>query len=171
MFLFYAIGVDLDGAIAAADGDVDHADISLSASAAVVAGLFVVTAAFARTGLPGVALDALAGHGVAPDRLAVMAPLTLAGSNTIGNVPLVMLLLAVVPDWPPMALTALAVLATLAGNLLVVGSLANIIAVARARQAGVVIGFGAHARAGIPMTLAGMITAMLWFWGIGGLPL
>lgn len=42
MFLFYAIGVDLDGAIAAADGDVDHADISLSASAAVVAGLFVV---------------------------------------------------------------------------------------------------------------------------------
>ncbi|MEN2980935.1 SLC13 family permease [Tistrella bauzanensis] len=135
------------------------------------AGLFVVTAAFAQTGLPGVALDALAAHGIAPGRLAVMAPLTLAGSNTIGNVPLVMLLLAVVPDWPPLALTALAVLATLAGNLLVVGSLANIIAVERARQAGVVIGFGAHARAGMPMTLAGMIMAVLWFWGIGGLPL
>ena len=42
MYLFYAIGVDLDGAIAAAEGDVELADIVLSASAAVVATLFAV---------------------------------------------------------------------------------------------------------------------------------
>ena len=48
---------------------------------------------------------------------------------------------------------ALAVLSTLAGNLLVVGSLANIIAVERARDAGVVLTFAEHARCGVPMTL------------------
>ncbi|MAM75679.1 SLC13 family permease [uncultured Tistrella sp.] len=127
------------------------------------AGLFVVTGAFAATGLPGQALAWLAGAGIAPDRLAVMAPLTLAGSNTIGNVPLVMLLLAIQPDWSPAALTALAVLSTLAGNFLVVGSLANIIAVERVRSLGLVVDFATHARSGVPMTLAGMGLALLWF--------
>ncbi|MGF1626784.1 MAG: glycerol-3-phosphate 1-O-acyltransferase PlsY [Alphaproteobacteria bacterium] len=42
MFLLYAIGVDLEGAVAAAGGDVELADVSLSASAAVVAALFAV---------------------------------------------------------------------------------------------------------------------------------
>jgi len=41
-YLLYAIDVDLDGAIAAADGNVEFADISLSISAAMVAALFAV---------------------------------------------------------------------------------------------------------------------------------
>ena len=67
----------------------------------------------------------------------MLAPLTLIGSNTIGNVPLVMLCSRPAPDGRGRALR-LAVLSTLAGNLLVVGSLANIIALERAREAGVV---------------------------------
>ena len=77
-------------------------------------------------------------RGLAIDGLAVLAPLTLVGANTIGNVPLVVLLLSVAPAMSEGAFYALAVLSTLAGNLLVVGSLANIIAVERARDAGVV---------------------------------
>ena len=55
--------------------------------------LFGVTAAFAKTGLAQDGLQWLAQQGLLPDRLAVMTPLTLVTSNTIGNVPTVILIL------------------------------------------------------------------------------
>ena len=130
---------------------------------ALFAGLFIVTAALAESGLPADALDALAGAGIEPTGLGALAPLTLAGSNTIGNVPTVVLVLAVLPDLPARTLYMLAVLSTLAGNLLIVGSLANIIVVERARQAGVVLGFATHARSGVPITLLSFAAAIAWF--------
>ena len=133
------------------------------------AGLFVVTRALALTGLPAEAVAALAEMGLGPERLAVLAPLSLLGSNTIGNVPLVMLLLAVWPDLPPGTLYGLAALSTLAGNLFVVGSLANIITVERARAVGVRLGFAEHARCGVPMTLLSMAGAAVWLWASGHL--
>ena len=63
---------------------------------------------------------------------------------------------------------ALAVLSTLAGNLLIVGSLANIIVVERARQVGVVLSFGEHARCGIPMTVVSLAAAAAWLMLPGG---
>lgn len=125
--------------------------------------LFIVTAALAETGLPAHLLAQLAAAGVHPASLAALAPLTLAGSNTIGNVPTVVLLLAVMKGLSADSLYAMAVLSTLAGNLLIVGSLANIIVVERARQAGVALGFWEHARCGIPMTLISFTAAVLWF--------
>jgi Na+/H+ antiporter NhaD/arsenite permease-like protein len=125
-------------------------------------GLFVVTAAFARTGLPDAAVLWLEARGLATDGLAVLAPLTLIGANTIGNVPLVVLLLSVAPTLSEGAFYALAVLSTLAGNLLVVGSLANIIALERARDAGVILTFAEHARCGVPMTLLSLSLALAW---------
>lgn len=126
------------------------------------AGLFIVTEAFARTGLPQQVMVWLADAGWGPGSLPVLLPLSLFGSNVIGNVPTVVLLLAIAPDLSGAALTALAVLSTLAGNLLIVGSLANIIVVERAREVGVSLGFGEHARCGVPMTLASMTAAVLW---------
>jgi Na+/H+ antiporter NhaD/arsenite permease-like protein len=130
-------------------------------------GLFVVTAALASTGLPDAALRWLAARGLHAESLAVLAPLTLLGANTIGNVPLVVLLLAVAPAMSESAFYTLAVLSTLGGNLLVVGSLANIIAVERARDAGVVLGFAEHARCGVPMTLLSLLLALAWLAAIG----
>jgi Na+/H+ antiporter NhaD/arsenite permease-like protein len=130
-------------------------------------GLFVVTAALAKTGLPADALRGLEAHGLATESLAVLAPLTLIGANTIGNVPLVVLLLSVMPGMSEGAFYALAVLSTLAGNLLVVGSLANIIAVERARDAGVALSFAEHARCGVPMTLLSFLVALAWLYGMG----
>jgi Na+/H+ antiporter NhaD/arsenite permease-like protein len=126
------------------------------------AGLFVVTGALHTTGLPAGLVAGLAAYGLALDALPVLAPLTVLGSNTIGNVPLVMLLLAVLPDATPVTLHALAVISTLAGNLLLVGSLANIIAVERAREVGVAVGFALHARCGVPMTVLGLAAALGW---------
>jgi Na+/H+ antiporter NhaD/arsenite permease-like protein len=117
-------------------------------------GLFVVTEALSATGLPDRALAWLAASGLDAGSLSVLTPLTLVGANTIGNVPLVVLLLAVFPVLDEGAYYALAVLSTLAGNLLVVGSLANIIVVERARSAGVQLSFLEHARCGVPWLYA-----------------
>ena len=109
--------------------------------------------------------------GCCPDSLAVMAPLSVLASNTIGNVPAVVLLLAVWHQPPEGALYGLALLSTLAGNLLILGSLANIIVVERAQAMGVRLGFMEHARCGIPMTLMSLAFACLWLWVSGLMPL
>lgn len=129
--------------------------------------LFVVTHAFSATGLAGQGVDWLAAHALLPDRLSVMAPLMLGMSNSIGNVPAVMLLLSVWPDPGAGALYGLALLSTLAGNLLLIGSLANIIVAERAATVGVKLGFADHARSGIPMTLLSMAAAAGWLWLTG----
>ena len=131
------------------------------------AGLFVVNAAFDGTGLPADALAFLARHGFLPDRLAVLAPLAVVMSNSIGNVPAVIMLLSLWPQAPAGALYGLALLSTLAGNLLLVGSIANLIVAERAATVGVRFGFADHVRAGLPMALASLGLAVLWL-GFGG---
>lgn len=128
---------------------------------ALFCGLFIVTGAMA--GDDAIATffrDALSGLRI--DNPAVLATLSLAGSNTIGNVPLVMMLLSLGPEWTPELLHGLAVFSTLSGNFLIVGSVANIIAVEQARAAGITIGFGDYARIGIPVTLISF--AFAWGW-------
>lgn len=132
--------------------------------------LFIVTDAITATGLPARAVEALTTAGLLPDRLSIMAPLALAASNTIGNVPAVVLLLSIWPEMQEGALYALAVLTTLAGNLLLIGSLANLIVAERAYAAGVRLGFLEHARCGIPMTLLSFTAALLWLWATDILP-
>ncbi|OAN45601.1 anion transporter [Paramagnetospirillum marisnigri] len=124
--------------------------------------LFMITGAFADTDLARRWMEALSERGLFPETLGVMVPLALAASNTIGNVPAVMLILAVWHTPDPGALTGLALLSTLAGNFLLVGSMANIIVAERAQAVGTRLSFGDFARAGIPMTLASMAVAVLW---------
>jgi Na+/H+ antiporter NhaD/arsenite permease-like protein len=132
---------------------------------ALFGGLFIVTAALAETGLPGDMLDALKAAGISASGLPAMTLLTLVGSNTIGNVPTVVLLVTILKDLPSEALYTMAALSTLAGNLLVVGSLANIIVVERAKEAGVTLSFLEHARCGIPIAVISLALAVAWFVG------
>lgn len=133
--------------------------------------LFTVTAAFAGTGLGEAGLAWLRGAGLAPNALAGMAPLALLLSNGIGNVPAVILITSVWQDAGPGALYGLALMTTLAGNLLLVGSFANLIVAERAKSVGVTLGFIDFARAGIPMALISMAVAAAWLaWG-GWMPL
>jgi Na+/H+ antiporter NhaD/arsenite permease-like protein len=124
--------------------------------------LFVVTYAFNATGVPGQLVAALESHGFALTSPWLLGPLTIVGSNTIGNVPLVVLLLQILPAPSPSLLYFLAVISTLAGNLLIVGSLANIITVERAQEVGVKLGFLEHARCGIPITVLSLAAALAW---------
>ena len=123
-------------------------------------GLFVVNHAFERTGLAGGALATLADAG-AP--LAAPVPLfaaTFVLSNAVSNVPAVMLLLPAATE--PFSGPMLALVSTLAGNLLIVGSIANIIVVDAARRRGVEIDWLRHALTGVPVTLASLAVAGAW---------
>jgi Na+/H+ antiporter NhaD/arsenite permease-like protein len=122
-------------------------------------GLFVVNGALADSGLVEDALAWLAGAGVdlAEPWLLFVASIVL--SNTVSNVPAVMLLLPVAEGARDGTLLALS--STLAGNLFIVGSIANIIVVEQAVRRGVAIGWRTHARIGVPVTLLTLLLAAL----------
>jgi Na+/H+ antiporter NhaD/arsenite permease-like protein len=112
-------------------------------------------------------MRSLEGAGLLPDRVSLLSPLALALSNTIGNVPAVVMILKVWHDIPEGTMVGLAILSTMAGNLFLVGSLANLIVAERAAGQGVLLSFRDHARAGVPITLLSMLAAGLWLWGAG----
>jgi Na+/H+ antiporter NhaD/arsenite permease-like protein len=123
-------------------------------------GLFVVNHAFETTGLAAQAVGWLAAQGV---HLADPGPLFVAGlalSNLVSNVPAVMLLIPHLSGHE--AATTLALVSTFAGNLLLVGSIANLIVVDLARKSGIEIDWRGHARIGVPITL--VTTGIVWFW-------
>lgn len=64
----------------------------------------------------------------------------------------------------PMAGTLLALVSTLAGNLLVVGSIANIIVVDAAERRGVPIDWQRHVRVGAPVTVATLAISGAYLW-------
>jgi Na+/H+ antiporter NhaD/arsenite permease-like protein len=129
-------------------------------------GLFVVNHAFEQTGLAAQAVAWLAGQGVV---LSHPGPLLVAGvvlSNLVSNVPAVMLLLPHLGHDAQAAGTQLALVSTFAGNLLLVGSIANLIVVDQARQQGIRLDWKQHARTGFPVTLASLLVVWAWVsWG------
>lgn len=113
--------------------------------------LFVVNAAFQSTGFTEHAITWLASLGVRLDQPGALFAATFVLSNLVSNVPAVMLLMPVVHH--PLGGVMLALVSTLAGNLLIVGSIANIIVVDAAARRGIVIDWRRHARVGVPVTL------------------
>ena len=125
-------------------------------------GLFVVNHAFESTGLAAHAVVWLGAQGVV---LTDPGPLLVASamlSNLVSNVPAVMLLLPHLGGSGEQAGVMLALATTFAGNLLLVGSIANLIVADLARQQGIVIDWKRHAVTGIPVTLATL--AVVWLW-------
>ncbi len=125
-------------------------------------GLFVVTGAVSTTSLNAQLVALLQSGGLSLEDPLLLGATALIGSNTVGNVPLVILLLSALPGLSQAALYALAVLSTFAGNFLIIGSLANLIVVERARREGVALSFLDHLRAGVPMTVITLALAYAW---------
>ena len=119
---------------------------------AMFVGLFIVIAGVEKVGLVDDLFRAAAG--IHLDRTAPMALFTAALSNLVSNVPAVLVFKSMVPRLPDAARAwlTLAMSSTLAGNLTVLGSVANLIVVERARRAEVRIGFWEYAKAGAPLT-------------------
>lgn len=94
------------------------------------AGLFIVNHALAESGWLGSGMDQLTRVGVDVREPAWLFGSTVVLSNLVSNVPAVMLLLPAAEH--PQAGAILALASTLAGNLIIVGSIANIIVVDQA---------------------------------------
>jgi Na+/H+ antiporter NhaD/arsenite permease-like protein len=124
-------------------------------------GLFVVNHALAQTGLAASALAWLSDAGVPLTDTGPLFVVTLMLSNVVSNVPAVMLLLPAATE--PFSGPMLALVSTLAGNLLIVGSIANIIVVDAARRRGIVIDWRTHARTGVPVALVTLCVTAAWF--------
>jgi Na+/H+ antiporter NhaD/arsenite permease-like protein len=92
---------------------------------------------------------------------------TAALSNIVSNVPAVMLLKSLVPGFsnPHTGWLILAMASTLAGNLTITGSVANIIVIERARHEAHV-GFRDYLKVGVPITLVTLLVGSLWLWWI-----
>ncbi|ADJ28243.1 SLC13 family permease [Nitrosococcus watsonii] len=129
--------------------------------------LFAVTAAATELPQAERVVDWLEARHLLPYDLGSLALFSVVASNTIGNVPAVVLLLKAVPDIPTSVLYGLALFSTLSGNLLLTGSLANIIVAERGAQAKVTLGFIDFARVGIPVTLLSMTLAGAWLGLLG----
>lgn len=141
------------------------------------AGLFVVVGAIAATGLPERWLLGLLGAGggaaagqvaTGPAGLGVLTAVTAALSTLVSNVPAVLVLLPALalPTLAPPAGTTLgltvALAATLAGNLTLMASVANLIVAESARRLGEEVGFWAYLRVGVPVTLLSLLLGWLY---------
>ncbi len=122
--------------------------------------LFVVNHALAESGMLSSAMAGLAGAGLDPRHPATLFGTTVVLSNLVSNVPATMLLLPAAVH--PKAGAILALSSTLAGNLIIVGSIANIIVVDQAGRLGVRISWARHARVGIPVTAVTLALAAVW---------
>lgn len=124
------------------------------------AGLFVVVAGLERAVLTPDRIAAIAALGL--HHMPTLGLVTAALSNIVSNVPAVLVLkpfVATLPD-PARVWTVVAATATLAGNLTLVGSVANLIVVQRARARGVEIGFWTYLMVGAPLTVLTIVVAL-----------
>jgi Na+/H+ antiporter NhaD/arsenite permease-like protein len=126
------------------------------------ASLFVVTGAIETSGL---------GQGLfawlrpwADGGPAKLTLVSLVLSNLVSNVPAVMLFRPVVPTLaePTVAWLTLAMATTLAGNLTLLGSVANLIVAEIARRRGIHLSFVEYLKAGTPIALLTLCLGVFW---------
>ena len=126
------------------------------------AGLFIVVSGFETVLLsPQIVAEIGRQH---LDRMPVLAVATAILSNLVSNVPAVLVLkpfVMALPD-PRRAWLVVAMAATLAGNLTILGSVANLIVVQRAARRGIVIGFWQYFRVGAPLTVLTILIGLWW---------
>lgn len=123
-------------------------------------GLFIVNRAIAQSGLVGSLLMMTRMGGADLTEAPVLFAASAILSNIVSNVPAVMLLLPAARD--PIDGVVLALSSTLAGNLIIVGSIANIIVAEQAARFGIRIDWRTHARVGVPITLLSLAVAAAW---------
>ena len=132
------------------------------------AGLFVVVEALTGTGLPDQIFHAVGGvFGVSRASQAWnFAWFSALGSNVFSNVPFVLVAAKWIGNFshPELMWKIMALATTFAGNLTILGSVANIIVIESARGH-VQVGFWDYAKLGIPVTIltgvAGVLTLLL----------
>lgn len=127
----------------------------------VFTGLFVIVGGVEKSGLMNYLMGFIPSSEI--NSLSLFAVLTLILSNIVSNVPAVLLLKFFVPGgdasiwWK-----ALALFSTLAGNLTITGSIANLIVVEIAKRYGVVMTAREYIKIGFPLTLITTVLGIVW---------
>lgn len=125
-------------------------------------GLFVVVHAFEVNVVRTWGLERW--HALLDSPVVMVSGLSVLLSNLVSNVPAVLLfkpLMEVMPQ-QELAWLALAMSSTLAGNLTVLGSVANLIVVENARRAGTELSFLEYLKVGVPLTILTTLVGVAW---------
>ena len=125
-------------------------------------GLFIITKSIETAGFSE-QLFALA-RPVAEQGVAALTGVAVVLSNLVSNVPAVMLFRHFVPGFPDpqQAWLTLAMATTLAGNLTLLGSVANLIVAESAKKHDVHLSFVEYLKAGTPITLLTLGVGIVW---------
>jgi Na+/H+ antiporter NhaD/arsenite permease-like protein len=127
----------------------------------IFTGLFVIVGGVEKSGLMEYVVSWLPISALTDLRL--FAILTMLVSNLVSNVPAVLLLKFFVPlENAELWWKSLAIFSTLAGNLTITGSVANLIVAEIAKRNNVPITASDYVKAGLPLTLITTAVAMGW---------
>ncbi|WP_010588073.1 anion transporter [Schlesneria paludicola] len=126
------------------------------------AGLFIIVDVFNTHVVRGWAIEDWTFVTTSP--VIAVSGLSVVLSNLVSNVPAVLLFKPIVPATtnPEQAWLALAMSSTFAGNLTVLGSVANLIVVENARRAGFNVSFQEYLKVGIPVTIITTLLGVGW---------
>jgi Na+/H+ antiporter NhaD/arsenite permease-like protein len=125
-------------------------------------GLFIVTGAIEVTGLSDQLFKIAAP--LLHSGTAALSVATAGLSNLVSNVPAVLLFRPQIASFPnpQQAWLTLAMSSTLAGNLTLLGSVANLIVAEVAARQGVQVTFAAYLRVGVPVTILTIAVGVIW---------
>jgi len=125
-------------------------------------GLFIVTHSLETLGVGARMLEAA--QRLAESSITALTVVAAVLSNLVSNVPAVLLLRPIVPSFPDPSQTwlTLAMATTLAGNLTLLGSVANLIVAEIAKRHGVELGFNEYLRSGAAITLLSLAAGVAW---------
>jgi Na+/H+ antiporter NhaD/arsenite permease-like protein len=123
--------------------------------------LFVVIQGIETVQVPQYLVGILTRQGVDVQHPWVLTGLSTVLSNLVSNVPAVMLLIRFLDATQPVQWYLLALTSTFAGNLITIGSIANLIVIEQAKTYGVDIDFKTHARIGVPVTVWSLVVVGL----------
>jgi len=124
-------------------------------------GLFIIVGGAERAGHSEELLQPFVAWNL--QQIWIFSSVTALLSNIVSNVPAVVLLKSLVPGFPDPRIgwLTLAMSSTLAGNLTITGSVANIIVVERARPE-VHLSFREYFRLGLPLTVLTLTSGIIW---------
>ncbi len=118
-------------------------------------GLFIVTQGVEKLGILGLF------GGLVHTPLSILGVTALL-SNLVSNVPAVLLLQHIIPHPDTKTWLLLAAGSTLAGNLTLLGSVANLIVAEAVAKLGYQLSFWEHLRFGLPLTAITLVVAYFW---------
>lgn len=125
--------------------------------------LFIIIEGFQATGGLDAAYQWLADRNVDLYSPLTFSMISIVLSNLVSNVPAVMLLMAKMPEGIVSLQYLLSITSTLAGNLILIGSIANLIVAEQASKDGISFSFKNHFTWTAPIAIVSIVLAYLWW--------